>query len=76
MDESNWLAQLYWQNRQALFSVAWNVLRRRELAEDAVHNAFVQLSRRRSAPQHPRLYAFRVVRNAAIDLARKEGRGP
>ena len=45
-----WLAGLYRQNRRQLFLIAWSVLRQPELAEDAVHAAFVGLARLAAPP--------------------------
>ena len=63
-----WLAGLYRQNRRELYLIAWSVLRQPDLAEDAVHAAFVGLARLSAPPRDPRPYAFRAVRNAAVDL--------
>ena len=69
MDQAlEWLAGLYRQNRRQLFLIAWSVLRQPDLAEDAVHAAFVGLARLSAPPREPRPYAFRAVRNAAVDL--------
>ncbi len=69
-----WLDELYRQYRQPLFLTAWNILRCCSLAEDAVHSAFVRLAELRKAPRGPKLYAFRAVRNAAVDLSRNRAR--
>jgi len=53
---------------------AWTVLRRADLSEDAVHAAFVKLIKLDSTPNDPKLYVFRSVRNAAIDLAKARSR--
>ena len=45
-----WLAGLYRQNRRQLYLIAWSVLRQPDLAEDAVHAAFVGLARLPSPP--------------------------
>ncbi len=68
MPESTWLADLYSDNRRQLFLIAWTVLRRRDLAEDAVQTAFVRLIRLIDPPYDPKLYVFKAIRNAAIDL--------
>jgi RNA polymerase sigma-70 factor (ECF subfamily) len=57
-----------------MFLVAWSVLRRRELAEDAVQTAFVRLVRLADRPNDPKLYAFKAIRNAAIDLLSAQAR--
>jgi RNA polymerase sigma-70 factor (ECF subfamily) len=74
MPHSSWQSTLYQQFRRELFRVAWTVLRRADLAEDAVHAAFVKLVKLESPPADSKLYVFRSVRNAAIDLARTRSR--
>ena len=70
MPDRDWLEGIYRRHRRPLFLTAWNVLRCPSLAEDAVHSAFVRLAELSVPPGEPKLYAFRAVRNAAIDLAR------
>lgn len=55
-------------HRRQLLATAWAVVRHQEAAEDAVHTAFVRLAQLRNPPRDPKLYAFKVVRNTAIDL--------
>jgi len=74
MPDRTWLDELYQQYKRPLFLAAWNILRCSSLAEDAVHSAFVHLAELRKAPRDPKLYAFRAVRNAAIDSARTRAR--
>jgi RNA polymerase sigma-70 factor (ECF subfamily) len=74
MPHSGWLGDLYEQFRRELFRTAWTVLRRADLAEDAVHAAFVKLVKLEAPPLDSKLYVFRCVRNAAIDLARMRSR--
>jgi RNA polymerase sigma-70 factor (ECF subfamily) len=74
MSHSGWLGNLYEQFRRELFRTAWTVLRHADLAEDAVHAAFVKLVKLDSQPLNSKLYVFRCVRNAAIDLARARSR--
>jgi hypothetical protein len=65
---------IYEQFRRELFITAWTVLRRADLAEDAMHSAFVKLAQLGSPPVDPKLYVFRSVRNAAIEhLVKKSG---
>jgi RNA polymerase sigma-70 factor, ECF subfamily len=70
----DWRATLYEQFRRELFLTAWTVLRRTDQAEDAVHHAFARLVRLERPPTDPKLYVFRSVRNAAIDLAKAAAR--
>lgn len=70
MPKTAWLADIYQHFHRELFTTAWTVLREVELSEDAVHTAFVKLVKLDSVPSDPKLYVFRSVRNAAIDLAR------
>lgn len=51
--------------------MAWLILRDEMLAEDAVHSAFLRLSRLRSEPDNRSAYVMRAVRNAAIDERRR-----
>jgi RNA polymerase sigma-70 factor (ECF subfamily) len=74
MSNRTWLGAVYEDHRAGLFLAAWTVLRRSDLAEDAVHSAFVKLARLASPPEDPKLFVFRAVRNAAIDLARLRAR--
>ena len=74
MPQSNWQSALYQQFRRELFRAAWTIVRHTDLAEDAVHAAFVKLVKLESPPAEPKLYVVRSVRNAAIDLARMRSR--
>jgi RNA polymerase sigma-70 factor (ECF subfamily) len=65
---------LYEQFRRELFLTAWTVVRRADRAEDAVHQAFARLVRMERSPSDPKLYVFRAVRNAAIDLLKAASR--
>ncbi|HEV7282740.1 MAG TPA: sigma-70 family RNA polymerase sigma factor [Pirellulaceae bacterium] len=74
MASAAWLGPLYEQFREELFLTAWTTLRRREQAEDAVHAAVVKLAALPTPPDDAKLYLFRCVRNAAIDLLRAQAR--
>jgi RNA polymerase sigma factor (sigma-70 family) len=74
MPDQVWLDDLYRQHRRPLLLTAWNILRCPSLAEDAVHSAFAGLAGLREPPHEPKLYAFRAVRNAALDLVQVRGR--
>ena len=69
------LRQFYLDHRQALFIYALSLARSRETAEDIVQTVFCRLLRRRGLPRELRPYAFRAIRNAATDLARRENTG-
>ncbi|MGE3809546.1 MAG: RNA polymerase sigma factor [Gemmataceae bacterium] len=66
------LEGLYRENRQGLFTLALSITRSAHLAEDAIHDAFVNMCR---APERPiddlTAYVFASVRNAAYDLVRQ-----
>lgn len=67
------LEQIYRRDRRALFTLAMCVTQRRSLAEDAIHNAFLRLCRTRRRPGGDvRNYVFTSVRNAAIDLKKRD----
>lgn len=76
MTDRRWLANVYDAYRKELFIAAWNVLRCRPSAEDAVHTAFAKMASLRKPPEDAKIYAFRAVRNAAIDIARARVRRP
>lgn len=65
------LRAFYAQEHQQLYTYAVSITSNRESAEDAVHQAFQHLLRRRSLPADLRPYVFRCVRNAAIDAMRR-----
>jgi len=78
------LRELYALHRQGLFTLALSITRRRERAEDAVHEAFVKLCAplcgkrgpptedgEATRPTDPVAYAYRMVRHAAIDQVRR-----
>lgn len=68
------LARIYERNRQGLFTLSLSITGCSQLAEDAIHEAFVSICRRDSLGENPEAYVFRAVRNAAIDLIRKKRR--
>ena len=76
------LEDIYARHRQGLFTLALSITRCAARAEDAVHDAFVRLCRRRAADRgdaaaggpagaDPVAYVFASVRNAAVDLVRR-----
>lgn len=66
---------IYRQYRQGLFTLALSITRCADEAEDAVQEAFARLCRSRPPLSgDPTPYAFRAVRNAAVDTKRKSGR--
>lgn len=74
MHDRTWLVDLYAEQRQPLFLAAWNVLRCVSLAEDALHSAFARLATLSTPPREPKVYAFRAVRNAALDVRKVRSR--
>ncbi len=68
---SNELEQLYRDCRGQLFTCALAITRCADRAEDAVQDAFYRLFRMNQAPRSLKAYAFRAVRNAAIDQLRR-----
>jgi RNA polymerase sigma-70 factor (ECF subfamily) len=67
------LEQVYRQHRQSLFSLALTLTGCAGLAEDAVHEAFAHLCRRSEKPAGSlTAYVFASVRNAAIDIRRRQ----
>jgi RNA polymerase sigma-70 factor, ECF subfamily len=69
---TDWVRQIYEDHRRLLFRVAWLIVRRTDLAEDAVHTAFSRIvSRPPSINGNAKGYVLKAVRNAAIDLHRQ-----
>jgi len=66
--------QFYQEYRRELFVYALSLTRNDGAAEDAVHTAFMKILKRGRTPRDLKLYAFRCVRNAAIDEFRANGR--
>lgn len=65
------LERIYRAHRQQLFTCALSITRCPERAEDAIQNAFYRLFCMDKAPDDLKAYVFRAVRNAAVDLLRK-----
>ncbi len=72
------LHDLYQAQSVRLFGIAMAILRDREAAADALHDAFVKVARRAAqydaARGTPEAWLGAVVRHAALDLARARGR--
>ena len=67
------LERIYREHRQGLFTLALSITRCPQSAEDAVHDAFVRLWRSPLRPGgDPVAYVFASVRNAALDLLRRQ----
>ena len=72
---NDWVRDIYEEHRGLLFRVAWLILRRADLAEDAVHTAFSRIvSSRPQLNGNAKGYALQAVRNAAIDIQRQRAR--
>lgn len=76
--ERDALRALYQQQATRLFGIANAVLRDRDTAADALHDAFLRISQRAGQfdPERGEAAAWLggIVRHAALDLARKRGR--
>ena len=69
---NHWLEDIYRDHRRGLFGLAMSVVRESAAAEDAVHEAFARMAKQPTPPDGDRTaYAYRAVRNAAIDQARR-----
>jgi RNA polymerase sigma factor (sigma-70 family) len=68
------LESLYDQCGDQFYRCALAVTRCPAAAEDAVHNAIRSAFRLKATPDNLRAYLFRSIRNAAIDLIRKDSR--
>src|SRR5262245_37553462 len=69
------LAELYNRHRAAAYGLAVRILHDRELAEDAVHDAFIAAwrSASRFAPERsqPRSWLLMLVHRRAVDIIRR-----
>ena len=63
--------EFYEHNAQALFTYALALTSCRVAAEDAVHDAVCRILGRPALPAELRPYAFKCVRNAAVDAQRR-----
>ena len=70
-----WL-DIYQRYRKPLYATALRIVRREQLAEDAVHDAFVKLYSMRGPVAKPKVYAFTAVRNAALTILRRQRETP
>lgn len=69
------LEGIYREHRQGLYSLALSITRSTELAEDAIHDAFLRLWRTGRQPGGDVVaYVFASVRNAAIEVRRRRRR--
>lgn len=68
------LQKIYDKYARQFFTCALAITRSPESAEDAIHDAFCRSFRLKESPQNLKAYMFRSVRNAAIDLRRKQAR--
>jgi hypothetical protein len=67
------LEKLYEEQEGRLFVCALAITRCPAAAEDAVHDAFRRLLSLDRRPRDVKTYAFQCVRNAAIDIRRRDG---
>ena len=68
------LESVYRTHRQGLFSLAVSITGSHQLAEDSIHTAFAKLFKRNLPSGDLVAYVFKSVRNAAIDMTRKNQR--
>ena len=61
------LERVFCRHERSLFICALAITRSRELAEDAVQEAFYRLFRMPVMPENVKAYVYRAVRNAAVD---------
>ena len=75
--ERHKLAELYEANKAVLLRYALTVTNSREMAEDAVHNAFLSVIKHKEtllalSNEDFRIRAIVIVKNKCVDLLRKE----
>ena len=66
------LSELYDQVNKQLYHCALAVTSSSDLAEDAMHDAFIKAFRLKEKPHNLKAYMFRAVRNAAVDIVRRQ----
>lgn len=72
-DDKSAFEKLYKEYRREMYGIAYSILHKKEDAEDAVHQAFLQISydfdKIRSIPCHElRAYIVIIIRNASINI--------
>lgn len=74
------LRAIYDAEAPAMMGVALRMLRRRDLAEEAVHDCFLQVWRKAGtfdpSRGEPRAWLFAILRHRALNILRSEGREP
>lgn len=65
---------VYREHRQGLFSLAVSITGSYQIAEDSIQNAFTRLVQRPLPNGDLVAYVYKSVRNAALDLRRKDSR--
>lgn len=70
------IERFYAAERQALYTYALSLTGDRERAEDIIHSVVTRLLSGGRLPNELRPYVFRMIRNAAIDEARRMQRKP
>ena len=78
-DEQESFEYLYRSYRDAMYKAAYAVVYNQYDAEDAVHNAFLNITRNISAvtclaPQNQKAYLCRAARNCALNISSKQNR--
>lgn len=68
------LEQVYDRHQHQFFACALSMVGNKELAEDVVHDVFCRSLRLTELPQNLKAYLFRGIRNAAVDVLRRQSR--
>jgi len=66
------LGKLFEQNQSRLYVLALSVTKRRDLAEDAVHDALIAVASLQKTPDNLKAYLFRVVRNKSLFIVHQQ----
>ena len=76
LSHQQWLSQVFREHELRLMGYATHLLGDRDRASDVVQDTFVRLCRqpREEVEQQVRPWLFRVCRNRALDVLKKEGR--
>lgn len=76
VDDATWLADAFREHELPLMGYATHLLRDRDRASDVVQDTFVRLCKQRREQIQGRIqqWLFRVCRNRALDVLKKESR--
>ncbi len=74
-DQADWsLAAVFEEFEEPLLRYAYQLVKRIDVAQDLVQEAFLKLHPRQNTVQEPRPWLYRTIHNLAVNYHRKENR--